>query len=430
LEQTTFSIESINVFKKKALVWAQSFSVFCALDSNEYEQDPYAQFEFLLAVDALDTFSATSNSFDQLDAYRQQKASFLFGYLGYDLKNEIEDLHTAHIDAFDFSNMYFFEPRYILQIDKKNKLSINRNYPEAFAIYEMIQSMPLDIPTVKNTIELQSKITHKEYLEIIERIKQHIIEGDIYELNFCRELYATEIEINPLAIYLQLNDTAKAPFSSFFKIQDQYILCASPERFLQKKGNQLLSQPIKGTVKRGDSMEEDAFLQSELYHSEKERAENIMIVDLVRNDLTHFAETGSVHVKELFGIYTFNTVHHMISSITATLKDSTKYVQAIKKAFPMGSMTGAPKVRAMQLIDTYEKSKRGIFSGSIGYFTPENDFDFNVVIRTILYHQKNKYLSIQSGGAITHDSIPEAEWNELNLKSAVIEKILKGKTHE
>jgi para-aminobenzoate synthetase component 1 len=280
---------------------------------------------------------------------------------------------------------------------------------------------------INSPIQLKSRIAKEDYLQKIATIKNHILEGDIYEMNFCRELYNEDATINPLNTFFELNEKSKAPFSSFFKINEHYILCASPERFLQKNEDLLISQPIKGTVKRGASQEEDEFLKSELYHSEKERAENIMIVDLVRNDLTHFAKTGSIQVKELFGIYTFNTVHHMISTIVATLSDSKNYISAVKKAFPMGSMTGAPKIKSMQLIEQYEQSKRGVFSGSIGYFTPENNFDFNVVIRTILYNKKNKYLSVQSGGAITIDSLPEAEWDELQLKSALIENILNKK---
>ncbi len=425
MEQTTFKIHDIDLFKKKALIWANQFNVVCALDSNQNKYDKYSQYEFLLAVDAIDFISNHTDFFNELERYRLQNKKWLFGYFSYDLKNQIEKLSSNNSDHLDFPEAYFFEPRYLLLIDKNNQLSINRNYPEAFAIYEIINQIEIPAFISSSNIELKSNMDKATYMNKINSIKNHIIEGDVYEMNYCRELYAHDVIINPLAVYLTLNDQAKAPFSSYFKLHEQSILCASPERFLQKNKDQLISQPIKGTIKRGQNMEEDAFHKSELYHSEKERAENIMIVDLVRNDLTHYAKTGSIQVSELFGIHTFNTVHHMISTVTAKLDKEDQAIQAIKKAFPMGSMTGAPKIKAMELIELYESTKRGVFSGSIGYFTPENNFDFNVVIRTILYNQKKKYLSVQSGGAITIDSSAEAEWNELNLKSAVIEKILK-----
>ena len=425
MEQTTFKISDIDLFKKKALLWANQFTVVCALDSNQNKNDKYSQYEFLLAVDAIDFISSTSHIFEDIADYRAQKKNWLFGFLSYDLKNQTEPLSSNNEDKITIPDAYFFEPRYLLQIDNNHQLSINRNYPEAFAIYEIIQQIEISDDVLTNAIQLKSKIDKEAYISKINRIKNHILEGDVYELNFCRELFSNDVQVDPIAIFKTLNDAAKAPFSSYFKLHHQYILCASPERFLQKNKNQLISQPIKGTIKRGNSLEEDAFLKSELYHNEKERAENIMIVDLVRNDLTHYAETGSIQVKELFGIYTFNAVHHMISTIIAQLRDEKDAVAAIKKAFPMGSMTGAPKIKAMELIEQYEMSKRGVFSGSIGYFTPQNNFDFNVVIRTILYDDKKKYLSVQSGGAITIDSSAEAEWNELNLKSAMIEKILK-----
>lgn len=427
MELTSFTISDIDLFKKKALKWADSFSVCCALDSNNNINDKYSRYEFLLAVDSLSIFTEEKNVFEKLEKFHTEKKSWLFGYMSYDLKNEVENLQSTNQDYLDFPASCFFEPRYLLYI-QGNKLSINRNYPEALALYDLICNVLIDEKTETNsTIQLKSRIAKKDYLQKIATIKNHILEGDIYEMNFCRELYNEDATINPLNTFFELNEKSKAPFSSFFKINEHYILCASPERFLQKNEDLLISQPIKGTAKRGASQEEDEFLKSELYHSEKERAENIMIVDLVRNDLTHFAKTGSIQVKELFGIYTFNTVHHMISTIVATLSDSKNYISAVKKAFPMGSMTGAPKIKSMQLIEQYEQSKRGVFSGSIGYFTPENNFDFNVVIRTILYNKKNKYLSVQSGGAITIDSLPEAEWDELQLKSALIENILNKK---
>ena len=225
-------------------------------------------------------------------------------------------------------------------------------------------------------------------------------------------------------MFLQLSQHSPAPFSSFFRLNEHFILCASPERFLQKKGNKILSQPIKGTIKRGETIEEDQLLKQTLRNNLKEQSENVMIVDLVRNDLSHIAKDGSVKVDELFGIYTFPQVHQMISSISCEIKESIDAIDVIKACFPMGSMTGAPKVKAMELIDLYESSKRGVYSGSIGYFSPNGDFDFNVVIRSILYNDNKQKLSFSVGSAITHHSVPEEEYQETLIKAKAIFEVL------
>jgi para-aminobenzoate synthetase component 1 len=199
----------------------------------------------------------------------------------------------------------------------------------------------------------------------------------------------------------------------------------SPERYLKKEGKTILSQPIKGTAKRyPDNPELDLKNLNALKDSEKERAENIMVVDLVRNDLSKICEHGSVHVDELCKVYSFPQVHQMISTVSGTLRDDVQFSDAVKATFPMGSMTGAPKKKVMELIERYEKSKRGLFSGSIGYITPYNDFDFNVVIRSVLYNAATRYLSFHTGSAITFSSDPEKEYEECLLKAAAIKKAL------
>ncbi len=426
MESTSFSItEEIQLFKKKALQWANRFSVLCALDSNQDTKNKYSEYEFLLAVDAIDDSIPSPNerAFERLHHKRSSQKAWHLGFLTYDLKNEIENLASNNPDYVELPRMYFFEPRYLIFI-KGNQVTFNRNYPESADLYDQINAQVINPKHLSEKIALQSRLSKEAYLDILKKIKQHILEGDLYEVNICRELFATNVNIDPLSIYFALNEKTSAPFSSYFKLYDQFIVGASPERFLKKKKNKLISQPIKGTIKRSMHVEEDELLKSELYFNEKERAENVMIVDLVRNDLTHFAIPGSIKVEELYRVYSFKTVHHLISTVSATLNEEENTISAIAAAFPMGSMTGAPKIKAMQLIEQYEVTKRGLYSGAIGYFTPDNDFDFNVVIRTILYNQKNKYLSIQSGGAITIDSIPENEWDELNLKSQALAQIL------
>jgi para-aminobenzoate synthetase component 1 len=264
------------------------------------------------------------------------------------------------------------------------------------------------------------------YLEKVEKLRAAIALGDIYEVTFCQEFFAEYADIDPYQVYQNLNSVSPTPFSGFFKVADKYILSASPERFLCRRGDHLFSQPIKGTAKRSADSNEDEQIKTALLNNTKEQAENVMIVDLVRNDLTKSAVKGSVKVEELFGIYTFPQVHQMISTISCILNPLVHPVDALKNTFPVGSMTGAPKVRAMELIEETECSRRGIYSGSFGYFEPDGDFDFNVVIRSILYNQSNRYLSFQVGGAITYASSPQAEYEECLLKASAIIKTLKG----
>lgn len=416
MESTSFKIEDISTFKRKARTWASQFPVCCALDSNEYPDYPHNHYDFILAVDANERLELPiGNAFSSLEKFRAEHPGWIFGYLSYDLKNENEDLQSANPDRMGFPGLFFFTPRYLLYI-REGMLYINRNYPEAADLYHLI----MDIEEKQHrsaAFTLRENITKEEYIKQVNKILQYIREGEVYEMNYCRELFADDAIIFPPAVYEKLNGLSGAPFSAYFKADDKYILSASPERFLSKQKDLIISQPIKGTARRGRNEEEDLLLKQELQGSEKERAENVMIVDLVRNDLTQSAIPGSIEVEELFGIYTFKTVHQMISTVIARAAEHMTETEIIRHAFPMGSMTGAPKIRAMQLIEELETSRRGVFSGAIGYFAPDLHFDFNVVIRTILYDQNKRKISIHSGGAITIDSDPEQEWAEMQLKS-------------
>ncbi|HLP51743.1 MAG TPA: anthranilate synthase component I family protein [Chitinophagales bacterium] len=436
-ETTTVTIADIAAFKLKALAWANQFPVACLLDSNNYPHNNYKPAEWLLAVDAADYVSDSAannlslnpvatgiNSFQKLQHFQANAGSSIFGFLGYDLKNEIEDLQSNNYDGLQFPNFYFFKPRYILEITG-SKLTVNRNYPETFELIEQIQNTKNEIRNTKLSTPLKARTAKGTYLENIESIRQQIVAGDFYEMNYCNEFYAEQIAINPVDVFTQLNSKAQAPFSCYFKLNDKYLLCASPERFLKKEGTKLISQPIKGTIRKGETEEENELLKSQLRSDEKERAENIMIVDLVRNDLAKSSAPGSVRVEELCEIYEFASVNQMISTVTSQL-ENTGAVEAIKNAFPMGSMTGAPKIEVMKNIERYEDFKRGLYSGSVGYFTPNGDFDFNVVIRSILYNATQSYLSIRVGGAITYDSIADNEWNEILLKAQSMMQVLEA----
>jgi para-aminobenzoate synthetase component 1 len=251
----------------------------------------------------------------------------------------------------------------------------------------------------------------------------YINKGDIYEANFCMEFFA-EGEINPISKFQRLNEISKPPFAVYFKNNKHFLLSASPERYLKKEGIKIISQPIKGTAKRFLDAKADEIAKQKLALDLKERSENIMITDLVRNDLSRTAQKGSVQVEELCGIYSFLQVHQMISTVTSLIDNQYSVIEVIKNSYPMGSMTGAPKISAMKIIEELEETKRGLYSGAVGYFTPNGDFDFNVVIRSILYNQENQYISFSVGSAITSLSVPENEYEECLLKANAMLNVL------
>tara|TARA_R110002126_G_scaffold95957_1_gene224926 strand:- start:628 stop:1530 length:903 start_codon:yes stop_codon:yes gene_type:complete len=276
----------------------------------------------------------------------------------------------------------------------------------------------------EKTLYIQQRVSKEAYLKKISKMLDYIHHGDLYEANFCMEFYAENASINPLEKFLKLNEISQPPFAVYFKNNNQFLLSASPERYLKKENENLISQPIKGTAKRFSDPVKDEVSKNNLASDPKERAENIMITDLVRNDLSHTAQKGSVTVKELCGMYSFMQVHQMISTVTSKLDFQYTAIDAIKSTFPMGSMTGAPKIAAMKIIEELEETKRGLYSGAVGYFTPNGDFDFNVVIRSILYNQEKKYVSFSVGSAITSLSIPESEYEECLLKAKAMREVL------
>jgi para-aminobenzoate synthetase component I len=416
-----FSLGKLNIpketFKKKLLQWGRGFETLAYYDSNNNDFDIYGSFDFLLAAGCVAEINGNGqNDFERLKSFLDNYNNWAFGYLGYDLKNQIETLDSGNFDGLDFPAMYFFVPEILIKSIGDNIEIVSENGNEGQIMEEIISSDELTLQSPKQ-VEIKSRLNKPEYLQKVEAVRNHIREGDVYELNLCREFFIENIETNPYSLFQSFNQTGKSPFAAFIRIKDKYILSQSPERFLKKQGDTLISQPMKGTIRRGVDEAEDQRLKKALRENIKERAENVMIVDLVRNDLSPSAVLSTVEVKELFGIYTFSSVHQMISTVVARAKPEIHVIDIIKNAFPMGSMTGAPKIMAMQLIENYEHTKRGVYSGAIGYFTPEGDFDFNVVIRTMLFDAKRKYLSYQAGGAITYDSNALDEWEECNLKA-------------
>jgi para-aminobenzoate synthetase component 1 len=352
------------------------------------------------------------------------KGRYLFTTLSYDLKSTIQGLSSKNKDNQEFPLATIWAPESVVSIqhDSIKEFLFGSSSAQKIKFVNSFFLTKLN-PSPLNA-NFQARLSKKDYLQHIEQLKHEIQMGTIYEVNFCQEFYAENVQIeHPAEVYFKLNEITQAPFSCYISMPDFEVFCGSPERFIKKQSNKLISQPIKGTSKRGKSKQEDVGLKSILLNDPKERAENVMIVDLVRNDLSRIAKKNSVSVDELFGIYTFETVHQMISTISCEIEDSITFTDILKATFPMGSMTGAPKHSAMQLIEKHEDFQRGLYSGSIGYIAPNGDFDFNVVIRSLIYNTKNKYLSCPVGGAITIQSKPEAEYDECNTK---VQSILQG----
>lgn len=421
-------------FAQKLLYWSGRFQEVCILDSNDYRNIfsfPHARhcYDIIAGIGSLEGSIITGNGMlNSIDRYIAGSGDWWFGHLGYDLKNAIEDLSSAHPDRIKFPSLHFFIPRYVF-ILKENQIKIGwldkyDDNKQIEKIRKEIEGLRLPGSVHINPGRIKEVIPKAEYIKSVEGIKDHIHRGDIYEVNFCKEFYSSDASIDPAGTWLKLIKESPTPFSCYYKLNDKYLLCASPERFMKKSGKTITSQPIKGTAARGKTEEQDRKARMSLAVDPKERAENIMITDLVRNDLSRIAAGSSVKVNELCRIYPFPALFQMQSDITAELEPSVLFSGIIKAMFPMGSMTGAPKVRAMQIIEQYERSGRGLYSGTVGYITPDMDFDFNVVIRSIQYNHENSVLSFMVGGAITNLSIPENEYRECHLKAKSIMKIL------
>ena len=412
-------LAELEKFKANVQQWASDFEICCVLNSNSYA-DSYSKFDFAIGAGVIEKIE--TNSFKAIDDFQiRNRQNWIFGGFSYDLKNDIEPLKSQNPDFVKFPEAFFFVPKHTL-ILKGNRLEILSE--SAAIIWEEINKTELQNHNDKISVQIQQRFSKTEYLNTVEKIIHQISIGNIYETNFCMEFYALQAHIHPFSTYQRLNQHSPTPFSNYFKWFDKHIIAATPERFLAKRGEKLISQPIKGTAKRGKTIEEDTEIIKNLKESSKEQQENVMIVDLVRNDLTKSALEGSVKVDELFGVYSFKQVHHLISTIVCRKSPEISNVTAVKNTFPMGSMTGAPKIKAMKLMEEFEQTKRGMYSGAVGYFSPDGDFDFNVIIRTILYNETEKYLSFQVGSAITYYAVPDQEYEECLLKVKAILEVL------
>lgn len=420
-------------FPQKMLQWGQRhFPNCCFLNSNKATHDAYSAFEQVFALGvAEEVFSDGRDDFDELRAFSDKHNDWLFGFLSYDIKNQLENLESHNPDGVAMPLMHFFRP-VVLIFPYPDHLLIGclpgfGDYSDPALVFHSLERFVWSPPASFAPLEIKQRVPRERYLHQVGNILQNIQLGYIYEMNYCVEFYAEEARMDPLALYGRLNDLSPTPFSCYYQLDNKFLMCASPERFLCKRGDKLITQPIKGTIRRGETPEEDKRLRQELFEDPKERSENVMIVDLVRNDLSHTARKGSVEVEELFGIYPFRQVHQMISTVVSRLREGVHFSDAIRYAFPMGSMTGAPKVQAMKLIEKYEDTRRGLYSGAVGYISPDKDFDFNVVIRSVLYNQQTQYLSYMAGSAITIGSKPVKEYEECLLKAKAMQAAVSGK---
>jgi para-aminobenzoate synthetase component I len=426
----SFAFSDLYNVKQQVLNWSARFNTFTFLDNQLYTS-PENNYECLVAAGERARLKANAGgAFEKLKAFSLEQEDWLFGHFSYDLKSETENIPSTLPDHILFPDLFFFVPDILLLIFQ-HEIQIGIFGDHHQVIWEEIKNASVGVKSeVSVPLVVQKRMSRDEYLRVINKLRQHILFGDCYEINYCQEFFAEETILDPLDLFHALASISPSPFSAYYVVDNLFLLCASPERFLKRRGNKILSQPIKGTAARDlENAEHDELLRTTLAESEKERAENVMVVDLVRNDLSKICEANTVIVSELFGIYSFPQVHQMISTIIGKLRPDLYWTEMVAQTFPMGSMTGAPKKRVLELIEQYEKSKRGLFSGALGYVKPNQDFDFNVVIRSLFYNRTRHHLAYFAGSGITFNSDPEKEYEECLLKVAAFERIIKNPSH-
>jgi para-aminobenzoate synthetase component 1 len=420
-----FLIDNPSSFKVQLLHWSNQFEVCTFLDNHAYNSS-YGALDCIAAAGPLAFISLDQvNAIAVNEFIQTHSGEWIFAHFNYEYHRITKPNTKVNLTGFPLA--YLYTPAVVIELTE-NKVTIQTDSDHPQQVFDQVSSFKLPVTDANNealTTSITPFISKASYLENIHKILALIRRGDFYEINYCQAFEVEHLSAHPVNVYANLTDISPTPFACFYKNSSDYLLCASPERYLQKKGNQLISQPIKGTIKRNVENDADDKLQVEaLKNSSKDKSENVMVVDLVRNDLSRICEQGSVEVSELFGIYSFPQVHQMISTITGTLASNTLFSEILEATFPMGSMTGAPKKSVMETIDTLEPTKRGLYSGTVGYLNPAGDFDFNVVIRSIFYNSDTQKASYGVGGGITIYSDPEKEYEECLLKAAAIKKVL------
>lgn len=423
--------ESHADFQDQLLLWTQRFTAVSFLTSNMYAfpGPPPHTYQNLVACDAVEELDYCPNYISELSNFHQRNRDWIFGHLSYDLKNQLEELPERSDDRVGFSKARFFVPRHLFIRKNSQWLYLPHASvanPEQ-VLKDIVHTEVVD--SMISPVHLKMRTSKAGYLRAFETVRKRLQRGDIYEMNLCQEFYAENTVVDPVSVFRKVNAYAETPFSAFYRNDERFLLCASPERYLSVQGSEVLSQPIKGTAKRHPDQQMDKAEFERLKNDPKERSENVMIVDLVRNDLSRNATRGSVHVPELFGVYSFKSVHQLISTVRAELPSDKTVFDVTRSSFPMGSMTGAPKISAMKVIDEVEDFQRGLYSGSVGYVDPDGNADFNVVIRSLLYHRTTGYLSLPVGGAITIQANAEQEYDECLLKAEAIRNLLGGDSY-
>lgn len=423
------NVTDIHSIKEQLLQWADSFEQVVWLDSNAYPNNDN-KYEAVLAVDADRIFQTDSKEgLNELKEYRKSNKDWLFGYLSFDAGRTINSTkeNNRASDSLQFSKLSFFHPKKVFLL-KEGSVEIHYSSDienEIETDWKVIRELAVEeIPLVFPDLKINARLSKQEYFDKFQKIQAYIEQGEISEINFCQEFYASATLENPLAVYQHLNEISKPPFAAYLRMNDKYVLCASPERYLSNTNGKLKTQPIKGTAKRKENIEEDELARKALEEDRKEILENTITTEMIVEELQAIAKKGSVQITELCKTYTFKQVHQLISTIVCDLKPELHPVDAISGTYPMGSMTGIPKENSLAIIEELENFNRSLYSGSIGYFTPKDDFDFNVVIRSILYNAKNKYVSFSAGGAITALANPESEYKECLVKVKAMEEVL------
>jgi para-aminobenzoate synthetase component 1 len=393
-------------------------------DSLFYLRFPRKDCEALLAEGIQDSYEVAAGeiiNWIELKEWMANRGEWIFGWIGYDARRSLEHFKLEDLESSQFPQLYLFIPNNVFKISGERVEVVKGDWKPEYENWLSLQHAE-----AIESVQLKPRISFEEYQSHFNELQQQIALGNIYEINYCLPFQVNAHLEDVPGIWKRLYHQTEAPFSAFARYNGHHVLCASPERYLRREANRVVSQPIKGTIRRSQAQLEDEQLREQLRLSKKERSENVMIVDLVRNDLSRCANRSSVQVDELFGVHSFKTVHHLISTISCEVDSSISWVDLIQASFPMGSMTGAPKVSAMQLIGLHELTERGVYSGSIGYIEPSGDFDFNVVIRSVQYDDNVGLISCHVGGALTAQSNAEDEYQECLLKAKAVLRALLG----
>jgi para-aminobenzoate synthetase component 1 len=416
-----YTSEELNKLRELLLFYLEQHTSSILLDSNTTDdtQIPVTgiSYDLLGGFGVKEEVCSDTHTLADLQEFIDRHRTgqhYIFGYFSYDLKNEFEKLSSSNPDHLQFPLWHFFVPE-TLFIAQSGKFEITTGFADAEDLLNQIREAKPSQTTGQSgrIVNFPDRI---QYTEKIEKILHHIQRGDIYEMNYCEEIRVEDCDVNPVKVYESLTRLSPNPFSAYYAHGPYAIACASPERFMTRRASKIISQPMKGTMPRSEDAKQDQQNKKQLQESHKERSENVMITDLVRNDLSRIAKRGSVKVEDLFGVYRFKRSWQMITTVSCEVDNEVTFTDILKALFPMGSMTGAPKISAMQLIEQLEEFRRGIFSGSIGYIAPDGDFDFNVIIRSIAFNRLLKRASVAAGGAITFASDPEKEFEEMMLK--------------